>query len=357
MPQSEQVRTAAGRRLALLVPLLALGIAWLAAGGASAQLPGSGGGSVISGLVVDSATGRPIDKANVFLGSTILGASTEQDGQFILRGIPNGSYQLACSRVGYARSLVRVEFPAADSIHLDISLVQRPISMDTVRVTGMRPEEWRRYLKVFLGAFLGNRRNAKLCVLANPEVLDFRMDRREGLLAASTDSMLHVENRALGYRLDILLLEFSWDVKRDNGRWAIVPRFTPYDSSDADQQALWTKNRHEAFAGSLDHYLAALATGRPEDQGFVSAQRGRGLPPRVPKLEPVSGTPLISVTFPDWLRIEYFHSTPPTKGLIRLVEDCAVIDSLGNNFTPYCFETAGDWAEYGVADLLPRDWH
>lgn len=337
--------------------LAAVATCWLIWYGSAGTGPmGAGGGSTLSGSVADSATGLPIDKADVFLGSTMLGTSTQHDGRFILREVANGSYQLVCSRVGYTRRVVPVEFTTADSIHLDISLVQRPISMDTVRVTGMRPEEWRKHLKTFLGAFLGNRPNAKLCVLLNPEVLEFQMDRRTGLLAASTDSMLHVENRALGYRLDVLLLEFSWDVRRDNGRWAIVPRFTPYDSPDAEQQARWTKNRRATFEGSLEHFLSALAAGRPEDQGFVSAERGRGLAPKMPTLAPVPGTSLIRVTFPGWLRVEYFHSTPPTTGTIRLAEDHAVIDSLGNNFTPFCFELAGDWAEYRAADLLPRDW-
>jgi hypothetical protein len=356
-PRDRRNITTAGRGLAVLVPLLTLGVIWQATGGsAGAQPVARPSGSVISGTVVDSATGRPIDEANVFLGSTMLGASTEQDGRFVLRGIPNGSYRLACSRVGYTRRLIPVEFTVADSMYLDISLVQRPISMDTVRVTGMRPDEWRRYLKVFLAAFLGTRPNAEQCALLNPEVLDFRLDRRTGLLTAATDSTLRVENRALGYRLDVLLLEFSWDVRTDNGHWAILPRFTPYDSLDAEHQARWTKNRRDAFDGSLEHFLAALASGRPEDQGFVSGARGRGLPPKRPKLAPVPGTSLISVTFSDWLRVEYIRSIPPTKGTIKLVENCAVIDSLGNNFTPYCFEIAGDWAEYGVADLLPRDW-
>jgi hypothetical protein len=286
----------------------------------------------------------------------MLGASTEQDGRFILRGIPNGSYQIACSRVGYIRRLVPVEFTTADSLSIDIALAQRPIAMDTVRVTGIRPEEWRRYLQVFLKAFLGRRPNADLCKLVNPEVLDLRMDRRTGLLAASTDSMLHVENRALGYRVDILLLEFSWDVRRDSGRWAIVPRFAPLDSADPKQQARWAGNRRETFAGSLDDFLAALATGRPDDHGFITGYRGRGLPPKMPTLAPVPGTSLVNVTFTDWLRVEYALGTPPIKSTMRLVEGCAVIDSLGSNFTPYCFEISGDWAKYGVADMLPRDW-
>ena len=352
------VRANACKSLAALTALLALGLIWHAAAGSAIAQPAAAtpSGSIITGTVVDEVTGQPLDRANVFLGSTMLGASTGQGGGFLLRGIPNGSYKLACSRVGYTRSLVSVEFTAPDSIYLDIALAPRPISMDTVRVTGLRPEEWNRYLKVFLKAFLGDRPNAGMCEVINPEVLDLRLDRPTGLLTASTDSLLHVENRALGYRLDVMLLEFSWSVRRDNGHWAIVPRFTARESSDLHERARWARNRRDTFAGSLDHFLAALASGKPGDQGFVTARRGRGLPPRMPTLAPIPGTSLLSVTFPDWLQVEYSRNVPSTRGMIRLTEACAVIDSLGTNFTPYCFEISGDWADYGVADMLPRDW-
>ncbi len=58
-------------------------------------------GTVLSGSVRDSATGRPMPGISVFLNGTSKGTVTRPDGTFSLGGIPPGRYEIIVSAIGY----------------------------------------------------------------------------------------------------------------------------------------------------------------------------------------------------------------------------------------------------------------
>lgn len=57
---------------------------------------------VLSGLVTNGMTQEPLPLATVVLVGTALGASTDADGRFTVRGIPVGTYEVRVSLVGFA---------------------------------------------------------------------------------------------------------------------------------------------------------------------------------------------------------------------------------------------------------------
>ena len=59
-------------------------------------------GNSLSGVVKDSAGGKPLAGVSVFLNNTSRGTVTHADGSFLLPRIPKGSYQLVFSAIGYA---------------------------------------------------------------------------------------------------------------------------------------------------------------------------------------------------------------------------------------------------------------
>jgi hypothetical protein len=68
-------------------------------------------GTVLSGSVRDSATGKPMPGVSVFLNSTSKGTITRADGTFILGGIPPGRYEVIISAVGYQTNLQLYQGP------------------------------------------------------------------------------------------------------------------------------------------------------------------------------------------------------------------------------------------------------
>ena len=63
------------------------------------------GGSII-GRVTDDKSGRPVEQAQVNVVGTTIGALTNADGRYALRGMRAGAYQVRVLRVGYAETLV-----------------------------------------------------------------------------------------------------------------------------------------------------------------------------------------------------------------------------------------------------------
>ena len=57
--------------------------------------------AVIFGAVTDSVSGTPLTGANIWLKGTSLGAASDLEGRYIIRGIDPGSYNLIVRYIGY----------------------------------------------------------------------------------------------------------------------------------------------------------------------------------------------------------------------------------------------------------------
>ncbi|MEO1021692.1 MAG: TonB-dependent receptor [Bacteroidota bacterium] len=56
---------------------------------------------ILGGTITDSRTKEPLVGATVFLEGTTIGASTDQDGRYLIPNIPAGTYNLRTSYIGY----------------------------------------------------------------------------------------------------------------------------------------------------------------------------------------------------------------------------------------------------------------
>jgi hypothetical protein len=85
--------------------LLFMALAALVAAPALAQPPAARSGS-IAGTVLDRETRQPVAQASVTLEGLPLGAATDDEGRFTLRGVPPGSHRLRAWRLDYAPVIV-----------------------------------------------------------------------------------------------------------------------------------------------------------------------------------------------------------------------------------------------------------
>ncbi len=92
--------------------------------------------AVLSGVVSDSLTSRPLAGANVFLDGTALGQATDLEGVYRINRIPEGTYTLTVSYIGYVTKKIRVL--VRDDVSLGLNAELRPdvIKGETVVVTG-----------------------------------------------------------------------------------------------------------------------------------------------------------------------------------------------------------------------------
>ena len=90
----------------------------------------------ISGKVVDRVTREPLPSANVLLIGTALGASTDVDGRFEVRGVPYATYQVRVTLVGYEPVVLSdVVLSSGRLVELTVELDQAAIGIEGVEVT------------------------------------------------------------------------------------------------------------------------------------------------------------------------------------------------------------------------------
>lgn len=109
----------------ILILLLGMNAAMLFAG-----VPAQG---TVQGKITDAETGEPLIGANIMLNNTMLGASSDMEGNFIIRGVPPGTFDLRVSFIGYVTETIRgVEVRTSEPVKVKVAL--KPETIQTAEV-------------------------------------------------------------------------------------------------------------------------------------------------------------------------------------------------------------------------------
>ena len=94
-------------------------------------------------IIVNNGEGNPVVGATVRLEGTVLGAISDQDGRFAIRGIPDGTYTMIISSVGMKtqKRIIELEHVDGDELLIDFELTENPIVTSSVVVTATRSEK------------------------------------------------------------------------------------------------------------------------------------------------------------------------------------------------------------------------
>jgi TonB-dependent starch-binding outer membrane protein SusC len=90
----------------------------------------------IRGTVSESGRAESLIGANVFVFGTSLGASTNLEGQYIIKQVPPGTYTVRARYVGYKELSREVKVVAGEAAILDFALVATAVQLSEVVVTG-----------------------------------------------------------------------------------------------------------------------------------------------------------------------------------------------------------------------------
>jgi len=330
--------------------------------------------AAISGKVVDDSTSAPLFGVNVFLVNTTLGRSTDESGNFEIRNIPLGTYEIIASRLGYAVYSFRTRVTAAGIQKLEIRLTPTIVQLGEVLVAASDQAIWRKNLQRFDELFIGTTRNARQCDIVNPEVLDLKSDGPDDL-EATARRPLAIENLSLGYHIEFLLKTFKVlnDVMTVEG----MPRFTELKPSSAAQQAEWKENRMRAFKGSPRHFLVSLFHKQLAENGFTIYLVSSLAPELFISKQPVKEGEILtdlpreyekSLRFNHYLEVEYDDAVEAGFNLLRrggttrqiswLTLNYYAVTITQNGLINEQFPTRvyGYWAWKRMADALPLDY-
>ncbi|OQY29711.1 MAG: hypothetical protein B6244_02680 [Candidatus Cloacimonetes bacterium 4572_55] len=91
---------------------------------------------IITGLVQDSKTADRLQRVNITLKGSSIGAVTDDNGKFTMNAVPAGNQTLLVSMIGYGPQQERVAVSSGQSSYVSIDLIPDPISMEEILVTG-----------------------------------------------------------------------------------------------------------------------------------------------------------------------------------------------------------------------------
>ncbi len=94
----------------------------------------------IGGIISDAKTGEPLVGVNIVLRNTLLGATTDADGYYMILNVPAGTYVVEYSYVGYAtQRLTGVVVSPDQSTQLNIKMEVEVIEGEVVEVVADKP--------------------------------------------------------------------------------------------------------------------------------------------------------------------------------------------------------------------------
>ncbi|MEJ7558496.1 MAG: carboxypeptidase-like regulatory domain-containing protein [Pedobacter sp.] len=219
---------------------------------------------LISGVVKDKQ-GVTLPGANVLLSGYQIGTAADSAGRFVLKGLTPGNYNLLVEMIGYL-PLTQNVIVTNKAKEVQVVLEENVNQLTEVVV---RPDPFRsEYLASFRENFIGTSPNAKKCVIINPEVIRFDYDKDLRILKASSDELLIVENRALGYTLKYLLSYFEKDYETNVVHFYGYPYFEELERKESKIKR-YAKLRRSAYIGSPQHFFRALYNNTYREQGFL----------------------------------------------------------------------------------------
>jgi len=97
-------------------------------------------GNPISGKVIDGRSNESLYGVNILVKNTYIGTSTDKNGEFIIEGLADRSYELIISMIGYKKQIVTNIVPSTEKF-LTVELEQDVLASPSVIVTAARKEQ------------------------------------------------------------------------------------------------------------------------------------------------------------------------------------------------------------------------
>lgn len=221
----------------------------------------------LSGKVVNAATGKPLNRASIYINNSSTGTATNESGDFTLYGLSPQRYDLVISSVGYettTKTITGDDFAKG----ITIKLKEKSGDLEAVVIRKYEKDGWEKYGKLFTDNLLGTGRAAEDTRIKNKEVVKFAYDKKTQVLTAYASEPLQIQNKYLGYELVYDLQEFSYDGSRRYIFFTGFPFFKEMQGSEKKMKK-WAEHREYAFEGSMLQFMRAIYRNKVKEEGFT----------------------------------------------------------------------------------------
>lgn len=220
----------------------------------------------LCGTIFSADTKQPVPFASVYLSNTSVGATTNDQGKFVINNFPEGRYDLIVSCMGYEPYQTTIQSNKLNAI--EIYLKPRVQELKEVVVQSYEKDGWSKWGKFFLDCFIGHSEYAANCTIKNTEAIKFRYDKKGRILAAFANEPLIIVNESLGYEIKYDLVSFEYNQAKSLLFYSGYPFFTPMETTRKGKQNRWEKRRLNAYEGSVMHFMRALYRNKIADEKF-----------------------------------------------------------------------------------------
>ena len=220
--------------------------------------------------IVKGKDKKPINNINVYLSGTALGTTTNNEGEYIISGIPEGVYELVLSSVGYKTQKFDVTVTKNFTVEYDIIFNKEEIELGEVVVVSERPSQWLEYFEVFESQILGDNEYSDQCKIVNKEYLNF--DVRNDSLFLNTKIPVEVHNQKLGFKMYIEFKNFLYIFDDEICYFDAFIKFESYLFEGYTETQI-KENRRNVYLGSMHHFFKTL-TGNTTDEFSYSYSLG-----------------------------------------------------------------------------------
>jgi hypothetical protein len=223
--------------------------------------------TTIEGLILDAETDQPIPFASVYVNGSTIGKIADEFGKFSIN-LPAGNFELVASFTGYQSLVFGISSENTPS-KITFKLVPLAMDLDEIVVDAKRDKAWYDNLRLFEKLFLGETTFSKDCKILNEEKLIIDYDVNTRVLKVISKEPIKIENKALGYNIDYLLADFTYNAREGKVSFMGYPFFKEMEGNNR-QNRRWKSNRAEAYLGSFTHFLKTLIDQKNlETEGYI----------------------------------------------------------------------------------------
>ena len=218
-------------------------------------------GQVITGVVCDKTSRKPVTNVSVYLDGTSTQTITDASGRFRLTTKAAFNTRLVAHHLSYQTLFIDRPFEGLpDTLFIE----ERAYELREVTVTA-DPFTREQKMKAFREQFLGVTRAGKSCVILNEDDIQFFFNMKSQRLTAESEKPIVVVNPYLGYQVEFILLDFwvqygylAYSLHRESvysSFFAVTSSFTDLAS---DSRRI-KKRRDNVFEKSSNHFFKSLA--------------------------------------------------------------------------------------------------
>lgn len=316
----------------------------------------------IFGIVKD-IYGKPIVNVNVFINNSTIGTTTDAEGKYTIKYIHSGNYELVVEHVSYKSQKEKIILLKNSKIELNFYLEEKTYLIEEIDIQAPMPILWNKQLRIFKNYFLGRNEFTNDCKLVNEYDVNFEYT-QEGKLLAYANRLLIVENYALGYRLEILLLNFECDEKNETANFTFNTKFSELTPSSLKQKEDWSYNRELTYLGSPVHFINSLINSNTSEEGFelyvehYIDDKINSIPIMPDKIFFYDDLlEEYKIKIEGYLRIEF--EPKKTRSWLYFEKKDIAVNYQRNYLNPFPSEVVfeGEWSKIGISTLLPVDYY